>query len=135
MLQQVRHCLTLNLTEKKPVHHVKIYKVISGVVTPLKNTAEFAFRQTPLIICAFSFHCKSAKNKHFSKINIFCGCLFYKKVYFKTESTRALNSLSLGSRALSLHTIKVPSSSVMIMFSFAADDALFLSLLESSNSP
>ena len=39
--------------------------------------------QTRVIVCAFSFHCKSAENKHSSKFDNFCGCLFLKNIFYR----------------------------------------------------
>ena len=45
-------------------------------ISQLKNTAEFAYQQTSLIVCRFSFYYETAENKHFQDLKIFSNAYF-----------------------------------------------------------
>ena len=76
---------------------IKIYEkdclFSAAKIVRLKNTAEFAYRQTSLINCTFSFHYKSAPIRQSSLFDKGCGCRILRKIYRQSMCRRIRNGI------------------------------------------
>ena len=69
--------------------------IAAAITTAIRGGSErrVCLRQTSLIDCTFSFHCKSAAIRQSSPFDKGCGCRIYRKVYFKRYKWHRLKTL------------------------------------------